>query len=553
MPLYAHHSGVLDAIAVSQHPEWAASDGKGNPDKMATSVFGEYADKRLIPQLIEIAKDYGLNGAWIDGECWGAVLEHSDAAVKAYREKTGKDAFAPENKSDYVKFYRQGFRDYVKHYIEQVKKVVPDFEIASNWLYSSQVPEKATLPVDFISGDLAPTNSVNSARLETRIMQTQGKPWDLMAWGFSYPVLYLKGVEQLKQEAAMVISHGGGFQIFERQSALNTIEDESVINDLTEVSAFCKARKDYCFRCESANDVGVLYSTSAYYKANGDRLFGNNGAYNEDLQGVLFNLLDNGVATDIVLSQNVKDDTFSTYKVLFLSNCLCIEENVKKNLSDFVFDGGTLVLTGSDTACLFADDFGYVVSDKKSSESSVRLHADGKSIYYCGDYVELLSGIKTLERMSLNDYDLTKSRFLPEIAEVRRGKGRILILPFDFGKAYFKGKSYQLSMIALKCLSEYTPKVKVENSGFVEVNVTRKDGKEYVHLINISGSHESEYVKTFNGIPILKDISVSYRADRKINKVILFPKNKQLKFETCGGAIKFSVDKLEIMATIRFD
>ena len=38
--LYAHHSGVWDNRALEHHPEWAAVNRDGVPDRQKTSVFG---------------------------------------------------------------------------------------------------------------------------------------------------------------------------------------------------------------------------------------------------------------------------------------------------------------------------------------------------------------------------------------------------------------------------------------------------------------------------------------------------------------------------------
>ena len=51
----------------------------------ATSFFGPYADKLLIPQLRELAGDYGVDGAWVDGECWASMPDYGAAALKAFR------------------------------------------------------------------------------------------------------------------------------------------------------------------------------------------------------------------------------------------------------------------------------------------------------------------------------------------------------------------------------------------------------------------------------------------------------------------------------------
>ena len=80
--LYMHYSGVWDSHAVKQHPDWAAVMANGTPSPKATSFFGPYAEKLLIPQLRELAGDYGVDGVWTDGECWASVPDYSEAALK---------------------------------------------------------------------------------------------------------------------------------------------------------------------------------------------------------------------------------------------------------------------------------------------------------------------------------------------------------------------------------------------------------------------------------------------------------------------------------------
>jgi hypothetical protein len=49
--LYMHYSGVWDSKAVKEHPDWAAVNADGSRNSRATSPFGPYAEKLLIPQL----------------------------------------------------------------------------------------------------------------------------------------------------------------------------------------------------------------------------------------------------------------------------------------------------------------------------------------------------------------------------------------------------------------------------------------------------------------------------------------------------------------------
>ena len=70
--LYLHYSGVWDGEAVKQ-PGWAAVNADGSLQDKATSFWGPYLQQRMLPQLREIAGEYGLDGVWIDGDCWAAV------------------------------------------------------------------------------------------------------------------------------------------------------------------------------------------------------------------------------------------------------------------------------------------------------------------------------------------------------------------------------------------------------------------------------------------------------------------------------------------------
>ena len=88
-------------------------------------------------------------------------------------------------------------------------------QLCSNWAFTDHMPEPVSAPVDWISGDYSPEDSVNSARFSARYMARQGKPWDLMAWSFAHAPgargSRQKSAVQLEREAAVVLALGGGF------------------------------------------------------------------------------------------------------------------------------------------------------------------------------------------------------------------------------------------------------------------------------------------------------------------------------------------------------
>ncbi|MCA9189779.1 MAG: hypothetical protein KDA99_29350, partial [Planctomycetales bacterium] len=220
--LYMHYSGVWDGKAVQDHPEWAVVHHDGSLDQQKASVFGPYVDKLLIPQLLELALDYKVDGVWVDGECWATVIDYSAKAKQSFTEKTGVERI-PAGPGDehwlaWTEFHREAFREYLRHYLAEAKMRAPEFQIASNWAFTDHMPEPVCCPVDFISGDYPHSSSVVAARYSSRFMSTQGIAWDLMAWSFSKREgaagWSQKSAVQLMREAACVLAQGGGFQAY---------------------------------------------------------------------------------------------------------------------------------------------------------------------------------------------------------------------------------------------------------------------------------------------------------------------------------------------------
>ena len=163
--LYVHYSGIWDNVAMQAHPEWAARHADGTPDTQKASFYGAYDDSLLIPQLKELAQR-GIDGIWVDGECWAAIPDYSDTMRVRYQELTGHTTLPQPGDADYKQFLelnRTAFRDHIRYYIDAVHKEYPDFQITSNWAYSSMMPEEIDTPVDYLSGDVAGQNGVYSS------------------------------------------------------------------------------------------------------------------------------------------------------------------------------------------------------------------------------------------------------------------------------------------------------------------------------------------------------------------------------------------------------
>jgi hypothetical protein len=353
--LFMHYSGVWDRHAVANHPEWAARHADGKPDRAATSVFGPYVDKLVIPQLRELAGDYGVDGVWADGDCWGATLDYGKAPVTLFCEQTSaKDA--PRKPGDpfwheWLTFQREGYRRYLRRYVNALKASHPDFQVISNWAFSDHMPEPVTAEVVALSGDFAPDNSVNSARFSGRCLENQGLPWDLMSWSFSRKTRRQKPAIQLMQEAAVVLALGGGYQAYFKQDRDGAIRPAEM-DTMAEVARFCRARQSLCHRTVAVPQIALLYSTAGHYHSS-PRLFHASGS---DGIGVLRNalttMLNNQYAVQIV-SEHHLTGSMSQWPLIVVPGWGYLDPAFRDRLSAYAKAGGRLVLIGTGPTKLF--------------------------------------------------------------------------------------------------------------------------------------------------------------------------------------------------------
>lgn len=543
--LYLHYSGVWDNEAVKHHPEWARINEKGEKDNRLTSVYGPYVDQLLIPQLKELNDVYGVDGVWIDGECWATERDYHEEVLRAFQAKTGIKT-VPRQQNDphwleFSEFCRQGFRDYLNHYATEMHKHNPEFQIASNWAYSSMMPEPVTTDIDFISGDYSARNSVNSARIEGRSMVHQGKPWDLMAWSFTWTDRHFstKTVPQLQREAAVVLALGGGFQGYfpqRRDGAIRTWQ----MPLMAEVAKFCRARQAFCHRAKPIPQIGLIYSGRAFYRMN-EKLFAAWSGELTALRGVLQSLLDSQHVVDIVMEHHLTR-RMHEYPLLIWPEWQTIEPDFKAELLHYVKQGGKLLVIGPRAAALFKEELDV----KLIGEAAERVNG----LEYQGH----LAGLKTVsQKVELGPRSMGQGRLYNDTVNVNDntgpydiaasitpyGQGRIAATYLNLGER-FHNADHTVARDFLNGLVRTLfpdPLVEVRGSHQVDVTAMRKHGKLMINLVNTAGPHNNDKVYVFDQIPAVGRLAVTIRYPRKPRTVTLEPGARSVAYQYLNGRI----------------
>lgn len=556
--LYIHFSGVWDSLAIEQHPEWASLHADGTRDPNATSLFSRYADERMIPQLEEAIAKYDLDGVWVDGECWAVRLDYSKAAAEAFTKATGIAAL-PKSASDrgwreFLDFHRDEFRRYVKHYVDEVHRFRPSFQIASNWLYTTYVPERPELPVDFISGDYLGNASISTARLESRYLSAVGKPWDLMAWGFQHnpssPTgMSHKSAVQLEQEASIVLAQGGGFQIYYQPTRAGWMDDRNV-GVMARVAQFCRERQAVSHETEGASEIGVVFSASSLY-ATATKMFGGWGALTNPARGMVDALVANHYSVDVIPEWRLAE-AVKRYGLIVLPDWPATGGDTKNILAEYVRAGGRLLLAGAENAALFRGELPVRFEGDATSQAAF---VPGDEIFgnVTGKWQPIEPGSA---RVIENRFPAVDSRrdATPAATLSSLGKGQIAAVYGPLGSVYTATHAAPTRQFVGKVVSSiFQPSLRIEAPPVIEAALRRKGSRTLLHLVNTAGMQVAADYAVIDYIPPVGPVSISLRLDHKPSRVKLEPGGKAIAGSWKDGRWSGSVDRVEIHSVLVFE
>ena len=571
--LYMHYSGVYDRKYAVENPEDAIMSPDGTRHKEATRPNGKYVDKLLIPQLIEMA-EYGVDGVWVDGDCWMAMSDFSPETIKAFENELGIDLGGKlptdpngEYYHEFREYNRELFRRYVRRYTDAIHEKYPDFQVCSNWAFSDHMPEKVCASVDFLSGDLNPNDSFNSARYAGRALaQQRGYAWDLMSWNFrrslSGKLAYVtKHPNQIMQEAAAVISLGGAYQDYIPQFRDGSPK-MSDLRALEKVSEFVLARKPYCFRGTPVHQCALLLSTY-------DRAREAAGLYSrtgyEKVMGATALLCDIGQSLEIVCEHTLENE-IDEYKMIVVPEIYdSLDEKTVKSLLEYAKKGGSLVLIGKNTCTLFSKngapfearpwaEFKDTASQNTQNGHAESITQEYKPYFFTMDKLSYGTLFSPCEIIATDGE--SKAVFMENercegaslSVSIKYGKGSISALGFDIGSQYLFGTQYMHRAIMKKVTDgAYEPLVKIENAiGRLEIVPLSKDGRLMIQLINAGGTHANSSCATDDYIPPVLDIELSIAFEKEPKALILQPEGIKLDFKYENDKANVKIPRIDI-------
>jgi len=118
-------------------------------------------------------------------------------------------------------------------------------------------------------------------------------------------------------------------------------EDRRGLDVISEMFGFVKENEEYYTNVETYTNIALVLSqnTLNYYCEDTEK------QYVEYFRGMYSALNDAHITFDIISEKFISPEKLAKYKVLLLSNCACMSEEVANNLRKFVQEGGHIVAT----------------------------------------------------------------------------------------------------------------------------------------------------------------------------------------------------------------
>jgi len=570
LPLTMHYSGVWDARAIELHPEWAATNEDGTRHVNMTSTFKGYVDGLLIPQLTELANDYGVDAVWVDGECWATVPDFDEQILAAFTQQSGltlrKDTEGKYDKRsteyrEFLNFCRKQYFNYLSHYIDAVHAKTENFEIASNWAFTSFMPQPVCVNVDYLSGDFAPTDSYNSARFEARVLCEQPLPWDLMAWGFYYSftpasVFTVKSADALCREAAAVISLGGGFQIYNSQNRDGSVRVWE-LHELKPVAQFMRDREPILKGCKPFSNIGILYSD--FDMANKvDTLFYTGG--NETAKGAVRLVLDAARTCSVLMDSMLTPEGLKDKNIVILPEIRHIRDDMKAALLAFVAGGGNLMITGHECCKAFEDILAVTISDE-CGEQKISIFNGPRRVNQYARMANTISAGANCEIVKQHTTGGTGSVENPKreitVTKTKHGRGTIVAAHYNLFEIYFNNPDFYIRNMVAELLDGLGVETCIEYNGpkFVDIVTARKDGKLLVNLINTGGIYSEARIRAYDEIQPLADLTIDIKTGQPPKSVTLQPENiaPKYRYDAASRKITVTIDRLHIHTVVAID
>lgn len=595
--LMAYMSMGFDNYAGGLHPEWRAVNEAGDPHRSGPfwhlSVYSPYADF-LMTQLDEIARDYEVDGYWLDiiplarhlpQELWmiqpHPVPDYSFYAQQRYRELTGSGLPSkptPAQVDEIFELMCGEVDAFLNRSYDTIRKYRPDAVITYN---AAGAPGDPIDSADLISIEGHAPHYLRQSFI-SRWAKGREKPFEMLtagglartAVGGGWNSVDQKPASTLQLEAAICVAQGGN-AVFGQAPYTNGSTDPEHFVTFGKVFQPLRDLEPWLAGASGVADVGVVCASKPRTAStHWQRMAAGAEAMHEAL-------LAHHVQYDIVrLDRDISD-----YRVIVLAEQTALSDDEAEKLRTFVRNGGTLIATGNtglfDERGKARKDFAIadvlgVSHNGPVPAEFVYLRLDDEALKTAvtpqsilADQIGVavrLQGARTLGTLAEPEARRTDATTVlwgdsspdwththPGLVEHRFGKGVSRYLAFPVRCDNLSNAWIKLLIGTLVTDAVPSPLLTTTASSGVEMTLNRQGGRLVLHLCNHHGGDPArlsiaDKLLSIAGVEVRLDLASA--GLERATRVYSAPSGADIDFKTDAGGIRFVVPPFTIHGVV---
>lgn len=575
----AYYSLATDEYAVKNNPDWYQVDKSGKVRAGNGTVWNlpcinsPYREELVLPQLKEITVNYEIDGFLLD-----IPYNQDFNCFCMYCRRKFKLEYGFELTPELLETDPQRVKEFninssircMQEIRNTIKSIKPHVPITCNGAWKMGEPRALNLTSDYGLWESQPASGTFLCHsIKARYTRKLGVPVQIMTVRFTedWGLMSCKTPEQLKYEFAAIMANGGIINIGDQVMPDGRLQS-GVYDILAEAFAFVEEREKYCIRAGSVPHIALISSfTTNWLWDKGDPA----------LLGAAKMLIEGHQQFDIFYNDDFED--LSAYKVVVLTETVELSPASLEKVKRFVRDGGLLLAEGRATLehgrqdyalneVLGIDFLEYAPYRFAYLAQNPQIWADVANIPQLLDGVFIKALPKTAQVLSYIQWPCGESvpprafrhpmpppgevSPFPAITVNSYGKGKAVYFAAPVFKSYWDNNHFWLKNIVNSCLATFDadkPFI-TDAPPSVELNLMKKDGRHYLHLVNFqnvhTGSRKDAYYDPIEKISPVYGIKVSLRGVVTAEKVILQPEGTPLDFAVNNGVLEFTIPKIHI-------
>lgn len=355
---------IWNRWAYESFPQWRIKHQDGSDTTLRGNRFAftcinhEEYRQFVHKQLNQLITEYESCGLWIDMLGWFREICYCESCAERFMKKTGKALPKAIDWSDpdwmsFQRFREESMVEFIKEIKENVHKVRPGMTIVFNcasWTdhYGSALSEEFMAENEYLAGDFYSDSLRSTTICKALNNLTENRPVEFMISAntdLSYHTT-LKSIDELRNAVYASIAHNAAFVFID---AINP--DGSLKEKVYEKFGNLKKEVEHLYDywnpdAKMLSDVGLYFSLkSAFDPRNGESKYNPDMTLLSHIKLLTKTMIASHIPYDIIFRKNLKD-AIKDKQTIILSDVFMIDDYEAEFLTQFVENGGNLIITG---------------------------------------------------------------------------------------------------------------------------------------------------------------------------------------------------------------